>query len=132
MCSTKQAQVLYRVNWKKIIFNSTYLLGTYLFGAWDFSNVNHVQLTLNMLMLFNSLCLRYRAVASWSRVQGVGVPLLTVIEIVSIWVLSLILAVPEAIGFDVVTFNYGNETIHSCMLNPKSDFMEVRFISFLY
>ncbi|CAK6958636.1 endothelin receptor type Aa [Scomber scombrus] len=66
---------------------------------------------------------RYRAVASWSRVQGVGIPLLTVIEIVSIWLLSLILAVPEAVGFDMVTFNYRNETIRTCMLYPKSDFM---------
>ncbi|KAF7666097.1 hypothetical protein LDENG_00118490 [Lucifuga dentata] len=66
---------------------------------------------------------RYRAVASWSRVQGVGIPLLTVIEIVSIWGLSLILAVPEAVGFDIVKFTYKNETIRTCMLHPKSDFM---------
>ncbi|KAM4603458.1 endothelin receptor type Aa isoform 1-T2 [Polymixia lowei] len=66
---------------------------------------------------------RYRAVASWSRVQGVGIPLLTAIEIISIWVLSVILAVPEAIGFDMVSFNYRNETIRTCMLKPKSDFM---------
>ncbi|XP_028262424.1 endothelin receptor type Aa [Parambassis ranga] len=67
---------------------------------------------------------RYRAVASWSRVQGVGIPLSTVIEIVSIWVLSLILAVPEAVGFDMVTFNYGNNTIRTCMLNPTTEFMK--------
>ncbi|XP_056442322.1 endothelin receptor type Aa [Gadus chalcogrammus] len=66
---------------------------------------------------------RYRAVASWSRVQGVGVPLLTAIEIISIWVLSMILAVPEAVGFDIVTMDYRNVTIHTCMLNPQSDFM---------
>ncbi|XP_056135973.1 endothelin receptor type Aa [Lampris incognitus] len=66
---------------------------------------------------------RYRAVASWSRVQGVGIPPFTAIEIVSIWLLSLILAVPEAIGFDIVSFTYRNETIRTCMLNPKSDFM---------
>lgn len=68
---------------------------------------------------------RYRAVASWSRVQGVGIPLFTVIEILSIWILSLLLAVPEAVGFDMVTFNYKNETIRTCMLNPKSKFMMV-------
>ncbi|KAM9315241.1 endothelin receptor type Aa [Pholidichthys leucotaenia] len=67
---------------------------------------------------------RYRAVASWSRVQGVGIPLLTVIEIVSIWVLSLILAVPEAVGFDMITFKRGNDTVRTCMLNPKTDFMK--------
>ncbi|KAK7929380.1 hypothetical protein WMY93_005775 [Mugilogobius chulae] len=62
-------------------------------------------------------------VASWSRVQGVGVPLFTVIEIVSIWLLSLFLAVPEAIGFDIVPFTYRNQTFRTCMLNPKSEFM---------
>uniref|UniRef100_A0A667XD20 Endothelin-1 receptor n=1 Tax=Myripristis murdjan TaxID=586833 RepID=A0A667XD20_9TELE len=66
---------------------------------------------------------RYRAVASWSRVQGVGIPLLTAIEIVCVWILSVILAVPEAIGFDMVSFTYRNKTIRTCMLNPKSDFM---------
>lgn len=68
---------------------------------------------------------RYRAVASWSRVQGVGIPMLTVVEIVSIWVLSLFLAVPEAIGFDVIVFNYRNQTMRTCMLNPQSKFMLV-------
>ncbi|XP_072319192.1 endothelin receptor type Aa [Eucyclogobius newberryi] len=66
---------------------------------------------------------RYRAVASWSRVQGVGVPLFTVVEIVSIWLFSLLLAVPEAVGFDIVPFHYRNQTFHTCMLNPTSDFM---------
>lgn len=68
---------------------------------------------------------RYRAVASWSRVQGVGIPMLTVVEIVSIWVLSLILAVPEAVGFDIINFSYKNQTMRTCMLNPKSKFMLV-------
>ncbi|XP_020484569.2 endothelin receptor type Aa [Labrus bergylta] len=67
---------------------------------------------------------RYRAVASWSRVQGVGIPLLTVIEILSIWVISLFLAVPEAIGFDIVSFPYRNQTIVTCMLQPKTKFMK--------
>ncbi|XP_036372437.1 endothelin-1 receptor-like [Megalops cyprinoides] len=66
---------------------------------------------------------RYRAVASWSRVQGVGIPMLTAIKIISIWVLSIMLAVPEAIGFDIVTFNISNQTIRTCMLKPKTDIM---------
>ncbi|KAJ8383193.1 hypothetical protein SKAU_G00039710 [Synaphobranchus kaupii] len=66
---------------------------------------------------------RYRAVASWSRVQGVGIPLLTAVEIISIWVLSIILAVPEAIGFNMVTFDYNNMTLKTCMLKPQSPFM---------
>ncbi|XP_026159048.1 endothelin receptor type Aa [Mastacembelus armatus] len=67
---------------------------------------------------------RYRAVASWSRVQGVGIPLFTVIEIVSIWVLSLILAVPEAVVYDIVAFDYRNQSLRTCMLNPMTDFMK--------
>ncbi|XP_034532572.1 endothelin receptor type B-like isoform X2 [Notolabrus celidotus] len=66
---------------------------------------------------------RYRAVASWSRVQGTGVPTVTAVEIVVIWLLSIVLAVPEAIGFDMVTFEYRNQTIRTCMLQPKSPFM---------
>ncbi|KAJ8262157.1 hypothetical protein GJAV_G00163120 [Gymnothorax javanicus] len=66
---------------------------------------------------------RYRAVASWSRVQGVGIPLLTAVEIIAIWVLSIILAVPEAIGFNIVTFDYKNVTMKTCMLNPQTSFM---------
>ncbi|KAG7264975.1 hypothetical protein CRUP_005420 [Coryphaenoides rupestris] len=65
----------------------------------------------------------YRAVASWSRVQGVGVPLLTAVEIVCIWVLSVMLAVPEAVGYDIITQEYRNTTMHTCMLNPKGKFM---------
>ncbi|KAL4640419.1 endothelin-1 receptor-like [Arapaima gigas] len=67
---------------------------------------------------------RYRAVASWSRVQGVGIPMLTAIEIIAIWVLSIILAVPEAIGFNMVSFSYNNRTIHTCMLKSYSPFMK--------
>nr|XP_035973030.1 endothelin-1 receptor isoform X2 [Halichoerus grypus] len=67
---------------------------------------------------------RYRAVASWSRVQGIGIPLITAIEIVSIWILSFILAIPEAIGFVMVPFEYKGEQHKTCMLNATSKFME--------
>ncbi|XP_039679001.1 endothelin-1 receptor-like isoform X2 [Perca fluviatilis] len=66
---------------------------------------------------------RYRAVASWSRVQVTGVPTVTAVEIVAIWLLSLALAVPEAIGFNMVTFDYRNVTMTTCMLQPKTPFM---------
>ncbi|XP_051518412.1 endothelin-1 receptor-like [Myxocyprinus asiaticus] len=66
---------------------------------------------------------RYRAVASWSRVQGVGIPASTAVEIVCIWVLAVILAVPEAIGFKMVSFDYNNVTIRTCMLKPETPFM---------
>ncbi|KAK5848155.1 hypothetical protein PBY51_005795 [Eleginops maclovinus] len=66
---------------------------------------------------------RYRAVASWSRVQGTSVPTVTVVEIVGIWLLSALLAVPEAVGFDMVTFEYKNVTMTTCMLQPRTPFM---------
>ncbi|XP_048827513.1 endothelin receptor type B-like [Brienomyrus brachyistius] len=66
---------------------------------------------------------RFRAVVSWSRVQGVGIPLVTAIEIVSIWILSIVLAIPEAVVFDMVSFSYENVTMKTCMLNPQTPFM---------
>uniref|UniRef100_UPI00398EE70B endothelin receptor type Aa n=1 Tax=Pristiophorus japonicus TaxID=55135 RepID=UPI00398EE70B len=65
---------------------------------------------------------RYRAVISWSRVQGIGVPLLTALEIISIWVLSIILAIPEAITFDIHELEYRERTYNVCLLLPKSEF----------
>ncbi|XP_030047530.1 endothelin-1 receptor [Microcaecilia unicolor] len=67
---------------------------------------------------------RYRAVASWSRVQGIGIPLITALEIIAIWVFSIVLAVPEAIGFTMVSFEYRGEKHNTCMLNPTTSFME--------
>ncbi|XP_043088463.1 endothelin receptor type Ab [Puntigrus tetrazona] len=66
---------------------------------------------------------RYRAVVSWSRVQGVGIPVWTAVEIVCIWLLAVVLAVPEAIGFKMVSFDYNNVTIRTCMLKPETPFM---------
>nr|XP_023655022.1 endothelin-1 receptor isoform X1 [Paramormyrops kingsleyae] len=67
---------------------------------------------------------RYRAVASWSRVQGVGIPVVTAIKIISIWVLSIILAVPEALSFTIVGFSHRNVSYRTCMMQPKSPFMK--------
>ncbi|XP_029766539.1 endothelin-1 receptor isoform X1 [Terrapene carolina triunguis] len=66
---------------------------------------------------------RYRAVASWSRVQGIGIPMITAIEIFSIWILSFILAIPEAIGFVMISFKYKDENHITCMLNATNKFM---------
>uniref|UniRef100_A0A7N8XAN0 Endothelin receptor type A n=1 Tax=Mastacembelus armatus TaxID=205130 RepID=A0A7N8XAN0_9TELE len=54
---------------------------------------------------------------------GITVLNLCVLSIVVIWVLSVVLAVPEAVGFDVVTFDYKNVTMSTCMLHPKTPFM---------
>ncbi|XP_004704320.1 endothelin receptor type B [Echinops telfairi] len=69
---------------------------------------------------------RYRAVVSWSRIKGIGVPKWTAVEIVLIWVVSVVLAVPEAIAFDVTTIDYRGRSLRICWLNPmqKTAFME--------
>nr|5GLH_A Chain A, Endothelin Receptor Subtype-B [Homo sapiens]6IGK_A Chain A, Endothelin receptor type B,Endolysin,Endothelin receptor type B [synthetic construct]6IGL_A Chain A, Endothelin receptor type B,Endolysin,Endothelin receptor type B [synthetic construct] len=69
---------------------------------------------------------RYRAVASWSRIKGIGVPKWTAVEIVLIWVVSVVLAVPEAIGFDIITMDYKGSYLRICLLHPvqKTAFMQ--------
>ena len=49
------------------------------------------------------------------------------IEIALIWILSIILAVPEAIAFDMITMDYKGEHLRICLLHPmqKTDFMTV-------
>ncbi|XP_069495248.1 endothelin receptor type B [Ambystoma mexicanum] len=69
---------------------------------------------------------RYRAVASWSRIKGIGVPKWTAVEITLIWVLSVVLAIPEAIGFDMIFMEYRGQELRICLLHPtqKSSFMQ--------
>ncbi|KAA0722275.1 Endothelin receptor type B [Triplophysa tibetana] len=68
---------------------------------------------------------RYRAVTSWNRIKGIGVPKCTAIEIMFIWVLSVVLAVPETIAFDIITMDYKGENLKICLLHPmqKTKFM---------
>lgn len=53
------------------------------------------------------------------------------IEIALIWILSIILAVPEAIAFDMITMDYKGEYLRICLLHPmqKSGFMSVSYRS---
>ncbi|XP_048400646.1 endothelin receptor type B-like isoform X2 [Stegostoma tigrinum] len=69
---------------------------------------------------------RYRAVASWSRVQGIGIPLRKAVEVIAIWVISIVLAIPEAIGFDMFSVDYRGEKLKVCLLHltKPSGFME--------
>nr|XP_019598139.1 PREDICTED: endothelin B receptor isoform X1 [Rhinolophus sinicus]XP_019598140.1 PREDICTED: endothelin B receptor isoform X1 [Rhinolophus sinicus] len=69
---------------------------------------------------------RYRAVASWSRIKGIGVPKCTAVEIVLIWVVSVVLAVPEAIGYEMISIEYKGNYLPICLLHPvqKTAFME--------
>lgn len=69
---------------------------------------------------------RYRAVASWSRVQGIGIPLKKALEVTAIWLISIILAIPEAIGFNMVSIKYRGQDLNVCLLHlsQPSGFME--------
>lgn len=51
------------------------------------------------------------------------------IEIVLIWILSIIMAVPEAIAFDMITMDYKGEHLRICLLHPmqKTGFMRVSY-----
>lgn len=40
------------------------------------------------------------------------------IEIALIWIISIVLAVPEAIAFDMITMDYKGEYLRICLLNP--------------
>ncbi|NXP16885.1 EDNRB protein, partial [Scytalopus superciliaris] len=68
---------------------------------------------------------RYRAVASWSRIQGIGIPMWKAVEVVLIWAVAIVLAVPEAIAFDMVELSYWEQHLWVCMLasEQKSSFM---------
>uniref|UniRef100_A0AAY5ETD7 G-protein coupled receptors family 1 profile domain-containing protein n=1 Tax=Electrophorus electricus TaxID=8005 RepID=A0AAY5ETD7_ELEEL len=46
-----------------------------------------------------------------------------VYKIVCIWALSFILAVPEAMSFNMVSFERNNITVETCMLSPNMSFM---------
>ncbi|XP_054876153.1 endothelin receptor type B-like isoform X2 [Poeciliopsis prolifica] len=65
---------------------------------------------------------RYRAVVSWSRIQCGGIPKGTVVQIMVIWLLSALLAVPEAVGFNLYRFTIGNNTISTCLIRPENSF----------
>uniref|UniRef100_A0A6I8SH89 Endothelin receptor B subtype 2 n=1 Tax=Xenopus tropicalis TaxID=8364 RepID=A0A6I8SH89_XENTR len=71
------------------------------------------------------LVLLYRAVASWNRIQGIGIPVWKAIELTLIWAVAIILAVPEAIAFNLVELDFRGQTILVCMLplEQSSDFM---------
>ncbi|KAM3912029.1 endothelin receptor type B-like [Leptodactylus fuscus] len=68
---------------------------------------------------------RYRAVASWNRIQGIGIPVWKAIELTLIWVVAVVLAVPEAIAFNLVELKFREQTLLVCMLplEQSSSFM---------
>ncbi|XP_067460697.1 endothelin receptor type B-like [Thunnus thynnus] len=70
---------------------------------------------------------RYRAVVSWKRIKGIGISVWTAIEITLIWVISIMLAVPEVAGFDMITMDYKDKHLRVCLLHPMQT---TRFMQF--
>ncbi|XP_010741357.3 endothelin receptor type B [Larimichthys crocea] len=70
---------------------------------------------------------RYRAVVSWNRIKGIGVSMWTAIEITLIWVISILLAVPEVVGFDMITMDYKDRHLRICLLHPMQTTQFMQF-----
>ncbi|XP_005921454.1 endothelin receptor type B [Haplochromis burtoni] len=70
---------------------------------------------------------RYRAVVSWNQIKGIWVSVWTAIEIGLIWVISILLAVPEVVGFDMITMDYKEKRLTICLLHPMqtTGFMQI-------
>ncbi|XP_063289417.1 endothelin receptor type B-like [Pelobates fuscus] len=62
---------------------------------------------------------RYRAVASWNRIQGIGIPVWKAIELTLIWAVAITLAVPEAIAFNLVKLEDRGQIMWVCMMPLK-------------
>lgn len=69
----------------------------------------------------------YHAVTSWSRVKGMGIPLWKAVEVTLIWLLAVVLAVPEALAFDMLEIPYRGTKLRVCLLHPEqtTSFMKV-------
>ncbi|XP_068181088.1 endothelin receptor type B-like [Antennarius striatus] len=62
---------------------------------------------------------RYHAVTSWSRVKGIGIPLWKAVEVTLIWLVAVLLAVPEAMAFDMLELPYRGNKLRVCLLHPE-------------
>lgn len=70
---------------------------------------------------------RYHAVTSWSRVKRIGIPLWKAMQVTVIWLVAVLLAVPEAVAFDMMEMPYRGSKLRVCLLHPqqKTAFMKV-------
>ncbi|KAM4044024.1 endothelin receptor type B [Anomaloglossus baeobatrachus] len=64
---------------------------------------------------------RYRAVASWNHISGNRATKWTVLEIIFIWTISVLLAIPEVIGFNVIHYGYNGQEIKTCLFQPSQN-----------
>uniref|UniRef100_A0A674MNM8 Endothelin receptor type B n=1 Tax=Takifugu rubripes TaxID=31033 RepID=A0A674MNM8_TAKRU len=69
---------------------------------------------------------RYRAVVSRNQIKGAGVSAWTATEIILIWIISILLAVPEVVGFDMITMEYKDKHLRICLLHPMQTSLFIR------
>ncbi|XP_069828433.1 endothelin receptor type B [Dendropsophus ebraccatus] len=70
---------------------------------------------------------RYRAVASWNNVGGNLATKWTILEIIFIWIISFILAIPEAMGFNVNHYEFNGQELKTCMFYPSQTSLFLEF-----
>nr|XP_003223432.2 PREDICTED: endothelin B receptor [Anolis carolinensis] len=70
---------------------------------------------------------RYRAVASWSRIQGIGIPMWKTVQVCLIWIAAFCLAIPEALGFNRINLEYRGQMHRVCMLVPEQKSVFLKF-----
>ncbi|XP_051565506.1 endothelin receptor type B-like [Myxocyprinus asiaticus] len=70
---------------------------------------------------------RYRVVASRSGMKGLKFPKWAAFKLSLIWMISALLAVPEAVAFDLITMDYKGEHLRICLLHPvqSTQFMQI-------
>ncbi|XP_072542851.1 LOW QUALITY PROTEIN: endothelin receptor type B [Salminus brasiliensis] len=69
---------------------------------------------------------RYRVVVSRSVIRALRLPMWTVCKLCVIWAGSALLAVPEAVAFDLIMMDYKGQQLRICLLHPlqASPFMK--------
>lgn len=57
-----------------------------------------------------------------------GIPLWKAVEVTLIWLVAVVLAVPEALAFDMMEMPYRGNKLRICLLHPEqpTSFMKVR------
>lgn len=56
-----------------------------------------------------------------------GIPLWKAVEVTLIWLVAVVLAVPEALAFDMMEMSYRGNKLRVCLLHPEqaTSFMKV-------
>ncbi|XP_056093675.1 endothelin receptor type B isoform X2 [Rhinichthys klamathensis goyatoka] len=61
---------------------------------------------------------RYRIVSSRTRTKAPGFPKWIAVQVCLLWMISTLLAVPEAVAFDLMEMDYRGKRLRICLLHP--------------